>query len=128
MAEEFAFEKGLGQGGDVDRDETPVATARQGMDSPGDQLLARARFAGDQYGGVHRGDLDDALHDLDHRVGLADDARGPAQPLALDRPGSHQHDLFRVGGGEEGGGGPGGVGLRIRVPGHGHGEDGQPQA
>src|SRR5262245_7622650 len=51
-AEELRFEQLLGDCGAVDRDERTVAAHTGEMDGPREQLLADARLAMDQHGGV----------------------------------------------------------------------------
>jgi len=66
------------------------------MQAARDEFLAGAGFPGDENGGVDRRDLDDPLQDLDHGVGLSDDAGGPAKPRPFDRSRPHEHDLLGV--------------------------------
>ena len=49
MPEELALEQRLAQGVAVDRHERPVLAQAVVVDGAGDQLLARAAFAGDQH-------------------------------------------------------------------------------
>src|SRR5262245_60121226 len=66
MAEKFAFHQAGIEGGDVDRQERPIAALAVSVHRLRDQLLARAAFAGDEDARIawrHQGDaLEDALH------------------------------------------------------------------
>ena len=50
VAEQLAFQQGLGNGGAVDGQERPGGPAAVLVDGPGDQLLAGAALAQDQHG------------------------------------------------------------------------------
>src|SRR5205807_1472378 len=54
VAEQLAFEQGLGDRGAVEADERSLAAWAGKVDGAGDQLLARPRFAANQHGGVRR--------------------------------------------------------------------------
>ncbi|OPZ05947.1 MAG: hypothetical protein BWZ08_02381 [candidate division BRC1 bacterium ADurb.BinA292] len=73
VAEEFAFEDRLGEGGAVDLDEGLVGAEAVVVDRVGDQFLAGAALAADQDGGVALADLGDEVVDVLHDVGVADD-------------------------------------------------------
>src|SRR5690606_30371226 len=55
VAEEFAFEQGLGHAGAVDGDEGCAGAARAIVDGAGEEALAGAGFAGEEDGCVDRG-------------------------------------------------------------------------
>ena len=57
VAKQLGLEQLLGQRGAIQRDERPVPARRRGMDEPRDDFLAGARFAGNEHGGIRRGDL-----------------------------------------------------------------------
>ena len=60
MAEQFAFQQGLGKGRAVHRDHLPGGALAAAMDRAGDQFLAGAGLAGDQdrgIGGTDAGDF-----------------------------------------------------------------------
>ena len=75
VAEQFAFQQLLGDGGAVDREERLLAAVAVMINGAGDQFLAGAALAGDERGGVGGGDLADELEDLLHRLAAADDAQ-----------------------------------------------------
>jgi hypothetical protein len=72
VAEQLAFEQGLGQGRAVDLDERLVRPQAVVVDRVGDEVLAGAALAADQHGRVAVGDLLDQPVDLLHRVARAD--------------------------------------------------------
>ena len=74
MAEEFGLDEVLRDGRAVDREERALGAERMLVDAARDEFLARAAFAGDEYGSIARGDLADRLQDFLHRFGAADDA------------------------------------------------------
>ena len=74
MAEELGLDEVLGDRGAVDGEERALGAQGVLVDATGDEFLARAAFAGDEHGGVARGDLADGLQDFLHRFGTADDA------------------------------------------------------
>ena len=83
MAEQFAFEKSLGDRAAIHGDEPPLRPQRKAMDDPGEELLAGPAFAADEHGGCGRRDL-------------------PGEPQHLlhgGRPGHEvdQKPLFKVG-------------------------------
>ena len=60
MAEQLAFNQGVGQGGAVEADQRLFGPGRSGMNRLGDQLFADPGFARDQHGQVaaaHQGDF-----------------------------------------------------------------------
>ena len=61
VAEQFAFEQGLGEGGAIDRDERLGGARAAAMDRAGDQFLAGAGLARDQHRGIGRRDARDLL-------------------------------------------------------------------
>ena len=54
VAEQFALDEVGIEGGDVDRQERPIAAGAVAMDGAGDQFLAGAAFAGDEHAGIAR--------------------------------------------------------------------------
>jgi hypothetical protein len=73
VAEQLAFQETRGNGRAVELDEGSVPPGTQVVKGAGDQLLACARLATDEHGGVGRGDdLDLLQHPAQRRV-LADD-------------------------------------------------------
>jgi hypothetical protein len=52
VAEELALDQAGGQGGTVDLDQRLVFASARGMNGPGDELLAGARFAGHEHGRI----------------------------------------------------------------------------
>ena len=75
VAEQFAFQKLLGNGGAIDREERLLAAVAVMINRAGDEFLAGAAFAGDERGGVGAGDLADELEHLLHRLAAPDDAQ-----------------------------------------------------
>src|SRR5260370_2760249 len=73
MAEEVALQQAGGQGGTIDRDQRFVFALARGVDGAGDQLLARAGFAGDEHRGVGGGDPADVGENLQEDWAPADD-------------------------------------------------------
>ena len=71
VAEEFAFEERFRDGAGIDSHHRPVAPEAQGVDFPGQYVLAGAIFAGDEYRGVRGCGLSDRLPDGGHRLGGA---------------------------------------------------------
>jgi hypothetical protein len=74
VAEEFGFEKRLRNRGAVEHGKRLGRAAAEAVDRGGDDLLARARLAFDEYGRVTRGDEADEMRQLVHRGALADEA------------------------------------------------------
>ena len=66
VAEEFAFDEILRDGGAVDLDEGLLFPGALPVDGAGDQLLARPRLPGDEHGGRRGRYLADDLVDLGH--------------------------------------------------------------
>ncbi len=134
MAEQLGLEQRLGQGRAVHRHERAVGARARVVDGPGDQLLARARLALDEHGGVQPGHARDQLVDLRHLVRLAHqrvDALPRLQLLAelpvlagepprLQRPPHHELDLLHP---ERLGQVVGGAGVH-RLDGGGHRREG----
>ncbi len=117
MAEELAFQQGLGEGRAVDRHEGAGAVDRRGlMEGPRQLLLAGAGLALDQHGGRGLRHVANQLEDLEHLRALAHDVHklvafhelsAQRDQLVLERPllkgAFHQQaEMLRVGGlGEE---------------------------
>ena len=82
VAEELGFQQGIRQGAAVHGHKGPLLALGQGMDGPGEELLARARLAQQEHGGLAARDLgqdgEDAVqghgpaHDVLEGVGFAD--------------------------------------------------------
>ena len=70
VAEQFAFQQMLAEGGAVDGQHRPIAAGGGGMDGAGDDFLARAAFAADHDGGAA------ASHQLDLAFHLGHDRAG----------------------------------------------------
>ena len=74
VAEEFAFEQGLRDGGAVDLDQRAGRAGAPGVDDIGQHFLAHAALAGDQDAALGGGDqrrvVEDGLHEraLGHHV------------------------------------------------------------
>lgn len=81
MAEHFAFEQGLGDSAQVDFDERRLAALAVLVDRFGDQLLARAAFAGNQYGRRGACDARSRVEHLRQQRRPADDAFAPEYRL-----------------------------------------------
>src|SRR5206468_7395532 len=73
VPKEFAFEKILGDGATVDLDERSAFARAVVMDSPSDELFARAAFASDEHGGLGGSHELDLLHHLLQTGTLPDD-------------------------------------------------------
>src|SRR5262249_1106751 len=76
VAEQLALDQAGGQGGAVDFDERVApapAWGTGGVDGAGDQLLARARLAGDEHRGVGGGDAADLVQHVQQGGAAADD-------------------------------------------------------
>ena len=73
MAEQFAFQQRLGQGGAVDGHELSYRLLAGGMHRTGHLFLAGARFSFDEHGRVGMGDIGDQLEDRVHARILAQD-------------------------------------------------------
>ena len=73
VTEDFALEQRLGNRGAVDRDERKAGARAQLMDGLRDELLAGARFAGDEHRRRGRRGLLDHLVDLAHLGAVADE-------------------------------------------------------
>ena len=74
VAEQFAFQELFGNGGAVDGEKRLRAALAVAVDRAGDEFLAGAAFAGDQRGGVARGDLADEFEHLLHALAATNDA------------------------------------------------------
>jgi hypothetical protein len=70
VAEQLAFEQGVGHGAAVDGDERTVGAAAQIMDGPGGDFLARPDFALDEDGRVAGGDAVNHPNRVCERSGL----------------------------------------------------------
>ena len=73
MAKELAFEQISRYGGTVDPNQRPVAAPTSGMNSPGNQLLARAGLTADQDVGPSRRHHGNLLDQFGHRRAVAHD-------------------------------------------------------
>jgi hypothetical protein len=71
VAEEFAFDEGLGHGGAVQGNEGSTRAVGKGMESAGDQFLAGAGFASDQNGGLRWRHLRNERKNTPHRGRVA---------------------------------------------------------
>ncbi|VBF82571.1 Uncharacterized protein conserved in bacteria [Burkholderia pseudomallei] len=71
VAEQFGLQQMIRNRAAVDRDERRLAALGALVDRERGQLLAGARFAGDEHGRVGRGDLADRPEQLLHRVARA---------------------------------------------------------
>lgn len=76
MAEEFAFQQSLGNGGTVQSQERRVGPAAVVKQGPCNQLFAGAACAGDEHGLVAGSESANRLVNLLHGRGLPDDALG----------------------------------------------------
>ena len=74
--EQLRLEQRLDDGGAVDRDERPLPAPTELVDLPRDELLARSRFALDEYGEIGCRDALDALAHGADRLARADERRG----------------------------------------------------
>ena len=114
VAEQLRLDQAVGQRRAADLDERLLRAQRVVVDRVRDQLLAGARLAANQHGGVGARDLRDLLVDLPHRAAGADDVREVValaqllpqvrvlvdqallvlldQPLDLDRLRDHRRD------------------------------------
>ena len=81
VAEELRLEQGLRQRAAVHGDERPLAPRAGVVDGLGDDLLAGARLAGDEHGGVGGGDPRHEIEDPLHLGRAGHDAAG-AEPVA----------------------------------------------
>ena len=87
MAEQLAFKQRFGKCAAGDFDKGLVTSAAAAMDGAGDQRLAGAAFAGDEYGGLGVGNAIDHLEDSLHAVVVADhilEAESHVELLAED--------------------------------------------
>src|SRR5207253_9748208 len=75
VAEELALEELRGNGGHVHRDEGPGCARAQPVGCPGEQLLARARLAGDQDGEGRARRALQVMKDREHGGIAGEDAR-----------------------------------------------------
>jgi len=73
VAEELRLQEGLRDGGAVDLHKGPLPAGAVEVDGPGDHLLARSRFAGDEDCGLRRGDLGYRFQEPHHGRGVADE-------------------------------------------------------
>src|SRR5690606_32834884 len=74
VAEELALDESARHGGTIDLDERAIGSVAGAVNGAGDELLAGARLAVDQDGGVGPGDLGDLLAHAPDRVAAADEA------------------------------------------------------
>src|ERR1043165_6283644 len=72
IAKQLAFDQRVGQCGAVDYNKGLGAPVAVIMDSPCDELLSRAAFAGDQDGAFFTGNHTHCLEDVDDLFGFAD--------------------------------------------------------
>src|SRR5438034_1751511 len=75
VPEKLRFQQTVRNGSAVDLDERPLGTGTVLMDRICHQLFSRTRFAGDQDGGIGRGDPPNQLVHVLHRQAVADDVR-----------------------------------------------------
>ena len=80
MAEEFALQQSLGEGGAVHGHEGLGCSWAIAMDGASDQFLARAGLARNQHGSVGWRDTCDALADIAHGLAFAINLGGSFQP------------------------------------------------
>ena len=73
MAEQFAFQEGLRDGGAIDGDERLGRALAVLVNGPRHEFLAGAGFAADQHGDGGGGDSPDFLVDGLHGAAVADD-------------------------------------------------------
>jgi len=73
VAEQFAFQKRLGQRAAGHFDERAISPAAAAMDRPGNQRFARAALAGDQHRGAGVGHAVDHIEHAPHAGIMADD-------------------------------------------------------
>ncbi len=92
MAEQFAFQQVLRDGGAVDRDEGAGGALGLGVQVAGDDFLAHAALAGDQDRGVGGGHL---VGHGDHR--LHGRVAGDHRPVVVGHRRQHRGDQFRIG-------------------------------
>src|SRR5690606_32920010 len=78
VAEELAFEDGLGDGGAVDGDEGAVCARAIFVEGAGEELLAGAALAEEEHGGLARAGLADHVHGPAPGQGGADDGAAAA--------------------------------------------------
>ena len=91
VAEELRFQQRLGNGRTVDLDERHVALRAAMVHGAGDQLLARAGFAGDQHRAARRRHQLDAMDHIGDRAAVADDAV-PREVVRPAMPGTIRYD------------------------------------
>ncbi len=104
VAEELGLEQVARDGGGVDGDEGRVAARAVAVQRARHQLLAAARLAVDQHGGVRVREPADGAEDLLHRRRLAEDLGGERGVLActilvrglLERTAHERHRLVHV--------------------------------
>jgi hypothetical protein len=73
VAEQFALEELLGQGGGIDRDKGPGSPRAFGVDDLGEVFLADPGLAGDQEQGIAGGYLPDLVHEDPHYLAVGDE-------------------------------------------------------
>ena len=73
VAEQLALDEVGIEGGDVDRQEGPVAAGAVAVNGAGDELLSGSAFSGDEHGGVARRHQGDALERGLHHGAAADE-------------------------------------------------------
>jgi len=66
VTKKLTFQQMFGDGRAIQSQERRVGPVAMSIDGAGDQLLARARLAGDEYGNVLGGDTADRLVDFAH--------------------------------------------------------------
>ncbi len=89
MAEQFALQQAVAQGGAVDADERPERPAASMVNQQRDQFLARSAFAADQHRDRSGGDLFGQSDGLEHPGARAHDLVEAAIPLPSRRCGRH---------------------------------------
>jgi hypothetical protein len=77
VPEQLRFQQGVGQGSTVDRNKRPFATGTQFVEGAGDEFLAGAGFAGDQYGAGAGRDRREDFEDVLHARTVADQVADP---------------------------------------------------
>ena len=83
MAEQFALQQALGNGGAVHLDVLTFPAIGKKVQAGGNQLLAGATFADDEHGFAQRGDQRDVLQYFQEGGGFAEQAFWVAVHLAI---------------------------------------------
>ena len=93
VSEELALDQVLGDGAAIEDHEGPLAARRLVVERPGDELLSRARLAGDHDGDVHRRDLLEEPENLSHPRRATDHSREEAGLAAGDLRRDHPRSV-----------------------------------